>query len=403
MIVLVMNAGSSSLKYQLIDTESEEWLARGVVERIGTPSTVLKHEPRNGGKIVMEEHAPTHLKAVRMVLDALCDKTHGVISGLHEIEAAGHRIVNGGYRFIQSTIVDDSVVEGLKEAEPLAPLHIPGHVMGIEALRTLCPDMPMVCVFDTAFHQTMPPKAYLYGLPYYMYEDWHVRKYGFHGTSHKFICQRVGQLLDKDPKELKMITCHLGNGASLAAIDHGEVVDTSMGFTPLEGLMMGTRTGDIDPAVIPFVMKRTGILDIDDFLMFMNKECGVYGLSKGISSDFRDLWSAADKGDYYAKTALEAFCYRVKKYIGAYMVAMGGVDVIVYTAGIGENDYRIREMCVEGMENFGIIVDKTKNYKISGKEVDITADGSKVKIFAIPTNEELMIAREVVDMVGKSS
>ncbi|KAA8677062.1 acetate kinase [Clostridium sp. MT-14] len=395
MKILVMNCGSSSLKYQLIDMKDENVLAKGLVERIGIKGSILTHRV-NGQKHIVEQPMEDHKVAVKLVLDALVDKEYGVIDDMSEISAVGHRVVHGGERYAKSVLIDEKVMKALKDCIPLAPLHNPPNIIGINACRQLMPDTPMVGVFDTAFHQTMPDYAYMYPLPYELYEKYKIRKYGFHGTSHRFVSIEAAKLMGKDIKELKIITCHLGNGASICAVDKGKSADTSMGFTPLAGLAMGTRCGDIDPAVIPFLMNATG-LSINDIDVMMNKKSGVLGVS-GVSSDFRDVESAANSGNKRAKLALDLYYHRVKSFIGAYAAVLNGVDAIVFTAGLGENSATSRAAVCGGLGYLGIKIDPEKN-NIRGEALEISTSDSKVKVFVIPTNEELMIARDTKDIV----
>ena len=397
MNVLVINCGSSSLKYQLINSDTEAVLAKGLCERIGAPGSVLKHQPTGGDKVAIENPMPTHTTAIQMVIDALTDANHGVVKSLDEIDAVGHRIVHGGEKFASSVVIDDEVMKAIEECNDLAPLHNPANLIGINACKEIMPNVPMVGVFDTAFHQTMTEKAYLYGLPHKYYEDYKVRRYGFHGTSHDFVSARAAEILGKKREDVKIIVCHLGNGASISAVDHGKCVDTSMGLTPLEGLIMGTRSGDMDPAIVEFLGKKLG-KSLEEVTKILNKESGVYGLSGGVSSDFRDLSAAMDEGNLLAKAALETYCYRVAKYIGSYVAAMNGVDIIAFTAGIGENDARVRGMVGEYFEYLGTSVDPEKN-KVRGEEAIISNPGDKVTVMVVPTNEELAIARETVKLV----
>lgn len=397
MNVLVINCGSSSLKYQLINSDTEAVLAKGLCERIGAPGSVLKHQPAGGDKVSIENPMPTHTVAIQMVIDALTDANHGVVKSLDEIDAVGHRIVHGGEKFASSVVIDDEVMKAIEECNDLAPLHNPANLIGINACKEIMPNVPMVGVFDTAFHQTMPEKAYLYGLPHKYYEDYKVRRYGFHGTSHDFVSARAAEILGKKREDVKIIVCHLGNGASISAVDHGKCVDTSMGLTPLEGLIMGTRSGDMDPAIVEFLGKKLG-KSLEEVTKILNKESGVYGLSGGISSDFRDLSAAMDEGNLLAKAALETYSYRVAKYIGSYVAAMNGVDIIAFTAGIGENDGRVRGMVGEYFEYLGTSIDPEKN-KVRGEEAIISNPGDKVTVMVVPTNEELAIARETVKLV----
>lgn len=396
MKILVINCGSSSLKYQLMDMENENPLSTGLVERIGIEGSKLIQKVEGRDKYVLTTPMKNHKVAISHVIETLLDDVQGVIKSADEIGAVGHRVVHGGEKYSNSVIIDDEVMKDLEEFAVLAPLHNPPNITGINACKELMPDTTMVAVFDTAFHQTMPEKAFLYGLPYELYKENHIRKYGFHGTSHKYVSKRAAEMLDKDVKDLKLITCHLGNGASVAAVRGGVSVDTSMGFTPLEGLLMGTRCGDIDPAIIPYLMDVKGY-SYDEVNDIMNKKSGVLGLS-GVSSDFRDIEDAANEGHYRAKLALDVFHYRVKKYIGYFMAAMNGVDAVIFTAGLGENAVETREEIITDLEWFGIELDKEKN-KVRGKEKIVSTDGSKVKIIVIPTNEELMIARDTLSLV----
>jgi len=378
--------------------ENEEVEAKGLVERIGISGSVLKHQPKNGEKVVIEEDMPTHKEALKHVIDALMHEEYGVIKDMKEINAVGHRVVHAGEKFACSVVITEEVINALKECIDLAPLHNPPNIIGIEACQQLMPGVPMVGVFDTAFHQTMPKEAYIYALPYELYEKYGVRRYGFHGTSHKYVSQRAAALLGKNIEDLKIVTCHLGNGASVAAVKHGKSVDTSMGFTPLEGLAMGTRCGDIDPAIVKFIAEKEG-LDLNGVDKLLNKQSGVLGVS-GVSSDFRDIEEAAEKGNERASLALKLFAYRVRKYIGAYAAAMGGIDAIVFTAGLGENSAQMRADVCEGLEFLGVEIDPEKN-NVRGKEVDVSKEGSKVKVLLIPTNEELMIARDTMELIKK--
>ncbi|QAT40164.1 acetate kinase [Clostridium sp. JN-9] len=396
MKVLVINCGSSSLKYQLIDMENENVLAKGLVERIGIDGSILTQKAK-GEKYIIQQPMKDHKDAIKLVLDALVDKEHGVISNMSEIGAVGHRVVHGGEKYDNSVLIDNVVMKALKECVKLAPLHNPPNIIGIEACKQLMPDTPMVAVFDTAFHQTIPEYAYIYPLPYELYKNNGVRKYGFHGTSHRFVSNEAAKMMGKNIEDLKIITCHLGNGASLCAVDGGKSVETSMGFTPLEGIAMGTRCGSIDPAIIPFLMEELN-MDIDKVNNLLNKESGVLGIS-GISSDFRDIESAAEKGNSRAKLALDVFYYKVRKFIGSYAAVMGGVDCVVFTAGLGENSFECREQSCKGLEFLGIKIDHEKN-KCRGIAKEVSTDDSKVKVFVIPTNEELMIAKDTVKIVN---
>lgn len=396
MKVLVINCGSSSLKYQLIDSETEGVLAKGLCERIGIEGSMLTHQPAGKDKIKTELDMPDHTAAVQYVLEALTDKENGCIASLDEIDAIGHRIVHGGEKFSGSVVLNDEVLEAIAECNELAPLHNPANLIGIRSCSKLMPNVPQVGVFDTAFHQTMPAKAYLYGLPYEYYEKYKVRRYGFHGTSHDFVSARAAEILGKSRDDLKIIVCHLGNGASISAVDHGKCVDTSMGLTPLEGLIMGTRSGDIDPAIVDFIAEKEGCT-AKDMNNVLNKKSGVLGLSK-VSSDFRDLAAAAADGNVLAKNALEAYAYRVAKYIGSYVAAMNGVDVIAFTAGVGENNAEARGMICQYLGYLGTTIDAEQN-KIRGEEIILSTKDSRVTVMVVPTNEELAIARETVALV----
>ncbi len=398
MKILVINAGSSSLKYQLIDMDTESVLAKGLCERIGIDGSKLNHTPNGGDKVVIEQNMKDHSDAIRMVLDALTDKDHGVIASMDEISAVGHRVVHGGEIFNKSVVIDANVKAEVEKCIPLAPLHNPANLIGIAACEEAMPGVPQVGVFDTAFHQTMPKAAYMYALPYDLYDKYKIRKYGFHGTSHKYVTQEAAKMLGKNLDDIKIITCHLGNGSSITAVDGGKSVDTSMGFTPLAGVCMGTRSGDIDPAIVKFIADQEG-KSLEDVDKILNKESGVYGIS-GVSSDFRDLEAAQNDGCEKSKLALDMFAYSVKKYVGTYMATLGSVDAIVFTAGIGENTSLMRKAILENMESYGIEVDDAKNEKaIRGAQMDISVDGSKVRILVIPTNEELMIAKETLELV----
>ena len=395
MNVLVINCGSSSLKFQLINSVSEAVLAKGLCERIGIDGR-LTYQPAGGEKNVSEKAMPTHTEAIQFVIDALTDADTGVVKSLDEIGAVGHRVVHGGEKFAKSVVVTPEVKAAIAECNDLAPLHNPANLIGIEACESLMPSTPQVVVFDTAFHQTMPEKAYMYGLPYEYYEKYKVRRYGFHGTSHSFVSKRVAEIVGKPYNATKTIVCHLGNGASISAVLNGESVDTSMGLTPLEGLVMGTRSGDIDPAIMEFVAKKEN-LDIAGIMNVLNKKSGVEGIS-GVSSDFRDLEEAADNGNARAALAIDVFAYRVAKYVGAYTAAMNGVDNIVFTAGIGENAGLVRTKVCSYLGYLGITIDEEANGK-RGEEIVISTPDSKVKVLVVPTNEELAIARETVALV----
>lgn len=396
MNVFVVNCGSSSLKYQLINTDTEEVIAKGLCERIGIDGK-LKHKPTGKENIVREVAMPDHKAAVSYVLEALTDKVAGVISDLNEIDAVGHRIVHGGEKFANSIIITDEIIKEIEECNDLAPLHNPANLIGIAACRELMPNVPMVGVFDTAFHQTMPKKAYMYGLAYEYYEEYKIRKYGFHGTSHSFVSKRLIELLGKTGQPSKVIVCHLGNGSSVTAVQDGKSVDTSMGFTPLDGLVMGTRTGSLDPAVVQYIAEKKGYT-IDQVMNVLNKESGLDGLS-GVSSDYRDIDEASRAGNEKATLALEMFAYRAAQYIGSYVASMNGVDAIAFTAGIGENAGKVRADICEYLGYLGIIIDEEAN-KVCGKEAVITTADSKIPVYAIPTNEELAIARETVALVS---
>lgn len=396
MNVLVINCGSSSLKYQIIDSESEEALAKGICERIGIDGRLV-YQPKDGEKEVTQAAMPTHTEAVRMTLEAFVNPKTGVLKSLDEIDAVGHRIVHGGEKFASSTLLTEEVIQAVEECSDLAPLHNPANLIGVRACQEVLKGVPMVAVFDTAFHQTMPKEAYLYGIPYEYYEKHKVRRYGFHGTSHSYVSKRVAKLLNRPYDDLKTIVCHLGNGASICAVKNGKSVDTSMGLTPLEGLIMGTRCGDMDLSAIEFLAEKEH-LDMAGVMNVLNKESGVYGLS-GISSDFRDLETASKEGNERAKTAREVFCYRAAKYVGSYAAAMNGVDVICFTAGVGENDGKVREMICDYLGYLGIRLDPEANQK-RGEEVTLSTPDSGVTVMLIPTNEELAICRETVAIVN---
>lgn len=400
MKILVINAGSSSLKYQLIDMETEAVLAKGLCERIGIGASKLNHTPQGKDKIVIEKDMKDHSDAIKMVLDALTDGEHGVIASMDEISAVGHRVVHGGEFFSGSVVIDGNVKKALDQCTPLAPLHNPPNLIGIEACEKAMPNVPQVGVFDTAFHQTMPSSAYMYALPYDLYDKYKIRRYGFHGTSHKYVSLEAAKMLGKKPEDVKLVSCHLGNGSSITAVDGGKSVDTSMGFTPLAGVVMGTRSGDIDPAIVKFIADKEGktLSEVDTVL---NKESGVFGIS-GVSSDFRDLEAAASEGNERAQLALDMFAYSVKKYVGSYMANMGGADAIIFTAGIGENTSKMRSEILKNMEFFGIKIDEDKNSQaIRGAQMDIASADSKVRVLVIPTNEELMIAKETQEVLNK--
>ncbi|MCR1840799.1 acetate kinase [Murimonas intestini] len=397
MNVLVINCGSSSLKYQLINSETEAVLAKGLCERIGIEGSRLVYQPAGGEKEITESPMPTHKEAIQMVLDALVNEKSGVIASLSEVGAVGHRVVHGGEKFASSAVITEEMLAAVEECNDLAPLHNPANLIGIRACQELMPNVPMVGVFDTAFHQTMPEKAYMYGLPYEYYKKYKIRRYGFHGTSHSFVSKELASFLGLDINNSKIIVCHLGNGASVSAVVNGKSVDTSMGLTPLEGLVMGTRSGDIDPAILEFLAHKEN-MDIDELMSMLNKKSGVYGLSDYISSDFRDLEDAAEKGDENAIRARAVFNYRVAKYIGGYVAAMNGVDAIAFTAGLGENDTLVRRDIMAYLGYLGIELDEENN-KLRGKDVLISTPDSKVKVAVIPTNEELAICRETVALI----
>ena len=396
MNVLVINCGSSSLKYQVIDSETEQVLAKGLCERIGIDGRLV-YTPAGGEKEISDLDMPTHKQAIQYVIDALTNEKTGVIKSLDEIGAVGHRLVHGGEKFACSTLINDDVIKAVEECSDLAPLHNPANLIGVRACQELMPNTPMAGVFDTAFHQTMPLEAYMYGIPYEYYEKYKVRKYGFHGTSHSFVSKRMAELLGKPIEDLKIIVCHLGNGSSVCAVDGGKSVDTSMGLSPLEGLIMGTRSGDIDPSVMEFICKKEN-LDINGIMEVLNKKSGVQGLS-GVSSDFRDLQAGAAAGNERCEMAVDVFCYRVLKYIGSYVAAMNGVDAIAFTAGLGENDEIVRRKIVSRLGYLGITLDDEVNDKTRGKEVAIPTPDSKVPVWVVPTNEELAIARETVALL----
>ena len=396
MNILVINCGSSSLKYQLINAETESVLAKGLCERIGIDGRLV-YSPAGGEKEVSDLAMPTHTEAIQFVLDALTNEKTGVIKSLDEVGAVGHRLVHGGEKFACSVVITDEVIKAVEECNDLAPLHNPANLIGVEACQKCMPGVPMVGVFDTAFHQTMPKEAYMYALPYEYYEKYKVRRYGFHGTSHSFVSKRTAEFLGKDVKDMKIIVCHLGNGSSISAVKYGESIDTSMGLTPLEGVPMGTRSGDIDPAILEFLAKKED-KDIFQLVNILNKKSGVFGVSGELSSDFRDLENAANDGNDKAQLARDVFTYNVAKYVGAYTAAMNGVDAIAFTAGVGENDHLVREDVVARLGFLGIELDKEANKKRGCDNIISTAD-SKVTVCVIPTNEELAIARETLALV----
>lgn len=396
MKVLVINCGSSSLKYQLFDMSDESVLCKGLVEKIGIPGSFLKHRRGEEESVVIEAEIANHEVAIGMVTEALTSPIYGVVASMDEIQAVGHRVVHAGEKYAGSVLITEDVMNALKECIELAPLHNPPNIMGVEVCAKLMPNVKHVGVFDTAFHQTMPREAFLYALPLEYYKKYGLRRYGFHGTSHRYVTERAAAMLNKPVTEVNLITCHLGNGASIAAIQNGKSIDTSMGFTPLEGLIMGTRSGDIDPAIVPFLMEKEGWTS-EETSNFLNKKCGVAGISQ-VSSDFRVIEDAAAKGNDQAQLALDMYYYRVRKYIGAYSAALGRVDAIVFTAGLGENSSEVREAVCEHLGFMGVKVDTAKN-KVRGKEVDLSADGAAVRVLLIPTNEELVIARDTQEIV----
>ena len=396
MKVLVINCGSSSLKYQVLDMTNEELICKGLVERIGMEGSVISHTKSGMDKFVLEAPMKDHKDAIGHVIDALKDEEHGVVKDMSEIGAVGHRVVHAGEKFAHSVLITDDVIKALEECVELAPLHNPPNLLGIAACQELMPDTPLVGVFDTAFHQTMPPQSYIYAIPYEYYEKYGIRRYGFHGTSHQYVSERAAEMLNVNIEDLKIITCHLGNGASVSAIKRGKCIDTSMGLTPLEGLVMGTRSGDIDPAIVTYIREKEN-LEQGVANEILNKKSGMLGIS-GVSSDFRDIEAAAEEGNERAMLALKVFAQRVKFYIGGYIAEMNGVDAIVFTAGVGENDMGMRDIICNEMGNLGIKLDLVKN-KVRGKEMVISAEDSKVKVLLIPTNEELMIARDTYNIV----
>lgn len=398
MKILVINCGSSSLKYQILDMTNETLLCKGLVEKIGIDGSVINHTKIGQDKFVLETPMKDHKDAIAQVLAAIQDPDHGVVTSMSEIGAVGHRVVHGGEHYADSVLIDDEVMKVIEECSDLAPLHNPPNIAGIEACKALMPNTPMVAVFDTAFHQTMPPESYIYALPYEYYTKYGIRRYGFHGTSHKYVARRAAEMLNVDLEDLKLITCHLGNGASVSAIKHGKCIDTSMGFTPLEGLVMGTRSGDIDPALVTYIREKENLAP-GKANEILNKKSGVLGIS-GVSSDFRDIEAAVEEGNERAALALKVFAHKVRFYIGAYIAEMNGCDAIVFTAGVGENDITMRELICHDLGNLGIKIDPLKN-KIRGKETIISADDAKIKALLIPTNEELMIARDTFQIIKK--
>ena len=397
MKILVLNCGSSSLKYQLMDMNDESVMAKGNYERIGQNNSFLTHKV-NGEKYVIEEAVPTHNEAIKIVIDQLVHENYGVIKSLDEIEAVGHRIVHGGEKFSKSVIVTDEVIEGIRECADLAPVHNPGALMGIEACKKLMPNKKMVTVFDTAFHQTIPEERYLYPIPYHYYEDYKVRKYGFHGTSHSYVSKRVAEVIGKPIENLKIIVCHIGQGASLCAVQNGKSVDTSMGLSPLGGIMMCARSGDLDPSIVTYLMKKEG-LSPDEMDKILNKESGAFGIS-GVSPDIRDIEKEASEGNKRAKLALKAYDLNIAQYIAKYAVSMGGVDVIAFTAGVGENQMNRRMGICKHLEFLGVELDEAKN-EVRGEEAEISKDSSQIKVYVVPTNEELVIARDTKELITK--
>lgn len=399
MKIFVLNCGSSSIKYQLIDMSTEKMLAKGSIERVGEQNAYLKHTTVGKQPLEFTGAILNHKEGVQKVLQAMVDKEFGVIQSMVEIGAVGHRVVHGGERFAQSVLITDEVLQGIEACSVMAPLHNPANIIGIKACRDLMPKTPQVAVFDTAFHQTMTKEAFLFALPYDLYKKYGLRRYGFHGTSHRYIAGQIAKIMGKKVEDLKIISCHLGNGASICAIKNGKSVDTSMGYTPLDGLIMGTRCGEIDPAIVPFLMEKEHLncQQVDELL---NRKSGVYGISSGFSSDFRDLATAAGEGNEKCKLAIDMFAYRVKKFIGAYAAAMNGVDVIVFTAGVGENRCDIRKLICQGLEYLGTELDLEKN-KVRAEEREISVAGSKVKMYVVPTNEELVIARDTKEICSR--
>lgn len=398
MKILIINCGSSSLKYKLIDMANEKDIIEGIVERIGLDQSRLVQKNELREKYILEKEIKDHKEAIDIVLNTLVDPKVGVIESIDEITAVGHRVVHGGERYSSSIIINEEVIKYLEECSKLAPLHNPANIIGIRACQSLMTNKEMVAVFDTAFHGTLPEKAYIYAIDYALYKDHKIRKYGFHGTSHKYVSHKVAETMGKDIKDLKIITCHLGNGASISAIKGGECIDTTMGFTPLAGIPMGTRSGNIDPSIIPFLVEECGYT-IEEVSESLNKKSGVLGIS-GVSSDFRDIEDAASKVDKRAQLALDIFHYRIRAEIGSFIVNMGGVDVIVFTAGVGENSPETREECLKDLEFLGLTLDKEKN-KVRGKLAEISQADSKIKAYVVPTNEELMIAKETMELIGK--
>ena len=399
MKVLVINSGSSSIKYQVFDMEREELLAKGLVERIGIDGSRISHTPKGKEKIVKEVPIPDHKEGIKLLINAILDKEYGVVNDLSEIKAVGHRVVHGGEKFSGSVLITDEVMQALRENIELAPLHNPPNILGIEACQELMPNIPHIGVFDTAFHATIPDYAYMYALPYEYYERYKIRRYGFHGTSHRYVSKRAAEIIGKPVEELKIITLHMGNGVSFAAVKNGKSVETTMGFTPLEGMVMGTRSGDIDPAIVTYLMEKEG-LSTQDIYKILNKKSGLLGLS-GVSNDMRDIQKEKANGNERARIAVEVFVHRAKKYVGAYAAIMGGLDVLVFTAGIGENDHLIRRDVCKGLEFLGIEFDDKVNNSVRAEEAIISRPSSRVKVLLVPTNEELMIARDTKEIVSR--
>jgi acetate kinase len=395
--ILILNCGSSSVKYQLIDTDTQIAMAKGLVSRIGMSESVLTHKPWDRPEIKVSAEILDHIVAVEYVVSMLLSPNHGVIKDKNEINAIGHRVVHGGEEFTDSVLITPDLMSALRSLIELAPLHNPHNIRGINACLKTMPNVPQVAVFDTAFHWRMPPHAYIYGIPYVFYKRYSIRRYGFHGTSHKYVCGRAAEMLGRPMSELKLITAHLGNGASMAAVDKGISVDTSMGFTPLEGLLMGTRSGDLDPAIILHIMAREE-LSLHEGNTMLNKHSGLVGIS-GVSSDMREIITAANSGNANAKLALDIFCYRIKKYVGSYWAVLGDLDALIFTAGVGENSAVVRSLSVQGMEKMGVKIDEAKNNAVGGKEMDISTPDSKVRVLVIPTNEELVIAQDTQRIV----
>ena len=398
MKILVLNCGSSSIKYQLFDMETKNVLAKGGIEKIGLEGSFLKLTLPNGEKVTLTKDIPEHTTGVRFIISVLTGEEYGVLKSINEIDAVGHRMVHGGEKFSSSVLLTDEVIKDFEACNDLAPLHNPANIKGVNAVKEIAPDMPQVGVFDTSFHQTLPDYAYIYGIPYELYEKYGIRRYGFHGTSHRYITKRVCEMLGVKPEDKKIITCHIGNGGSIAAVKNGKCVDTTMGLTPLEGLMMGTRSGDIDPGAIPFIMEKLQ-LDGKGLSDLLNKKSGVLGVS-GVSSDMREVEAAAASGNKRAELANTIYFYRIKKYIGAYAAAMGGVDIIVFAGGVGENQSPCREAALEGLEFIGVELDKELNKKSRGEEVVLSTPESKVKVVLVPTDEELMIASDTYEIVS---